>query len=59
MVVAALVPLVWLHFLHNAEGGQIFLYVSAILGYMVAPLSFIFLMAMLWMRVNEQVHITR
>ena len=57
-MLAVCFSLAWIPVIHNAEGGQIFKYITTMVGYIGAPLNIAFLLAMLWTRANESARIS-
>ena len=55
MLVVIGVSVAWIPVLQNAEGGQMLKYITAVFGYLGAPLSATFLVAMFWPWATEQV----
>ena len=49
------ISVVWIPIMAQAEGGQIFRYMTTVVGYITAPTCCIFVMAMFWGRINEKV----
>ena len=55
----SVLSVVWIPIMSVAEGGQIYRYATTVVGYFGAPSGIMFLMAILWGRVNEQVGSTK
>uniref|UniRef100_A0A672KEQ0 Solute carrier family 5 member 9 n=1 Tax=Sinocyclocheilus grahami TaxID=75366 RepID=A0A672KEQ0_SINGR len=53
MVVVAL-SIVWIPVIQAANSGQLFNYIQSITSYLASPITTVFIMAILWGRVNEQ-----
>lgn len=47
------VVIAWIPVIQNAKGGEVYLYVSAVNGYLGAPTCAMFLLAMFWARTTE------
>lgn len=47
--------IVWIPIIQTANSGQLFDYIQAITSYLAPPITTVFIMAIFWGRVNEQV----
>ncbi|XP_014672409.1 PREDICTED: sodium/glucose cotransporter 4-like [Priapulus caudatus] len=48
------VSVAWLPMIQSSQGGQLFLYIQAMQGYLGTPIGALFLIAILWKRINEK-----
>lgn len=48
--------IVWIPIIQTANSGQLFDYIQAITSYLAPPITTVFIMAIFWGRVNEQVN---
>ena len=53
MVFMILVSIAWIPIIEDMQGGQIFIYINAVAAYISPPIAAIYLMAVLWKRMNE------
>ena len=51
------VSILWIPVVERFQGGQMFLYIQAISSYLAPPICALYLLAILWKRVNEFVSI--
>lgn len=51
------VSVAWIPLVKAAQGGQLFIYIQAVTGYIAPPLCSVFLLAVLVPRINEEVTI--
>jgi hypothetical protein len=49
------VSVAWIPLVKSAQGGQLFIYIQAVTGYIAPPVCSVFLLAVLIPRVNEEV----
>ena len=49
------VSIAWVPLIQSAQGGQLFIYIQAVTGYIAPPLCIVFLLAIFVPRINEQV----
>ena len=54
IVVLITVSVVWIPIIHSTPSGQLFIYIQQVAAYLAPPIAAVFLMAVLWERVNEQ-----
>lgn len=47
--------ILWIPVIQSANSGQLFDYIQSITSYLAPPITAVFLMAIFWSRVNEQV----
>lgn len=47
--------IVWIPIIQTANSGQLFDYIQAITSYLSPPITTVFIMAIFWGRINEQV----
>lgn len=59
VVVMCGVSILWIPVVERFQGGQMFLYIQAISSYLAPPICALYLLAILWKRVNEFVSIVR
>jgi hypothetical protein len=51
------ISVAWIPLVKSAQGGQLFIYIQAVTGYIAPPLCSVFLLAVLVPRINEEVTI--
>ena len=49
------VSILWIPMVKSSQGGQLFNYIQAVQGYLGTPIGAIFILAIMWKRMNEQV----
>lgn len=49
------ISVAWIPLVKSAQGGQLFIYIQAVTGYIAPPLCSVFLLAVLVPRINEEV----
>lgn len=49
------VAILWIPLVRSSQGGQLFNYIQAVQGYLGTPIGAIFILAILWKRMNETV----
>uniref|UniRef100_A0A8C4TI16 Sodium/glucose cotransporter 4-like n=1 Tax=Erpetoichthys calabaricus TaxID=27687 RepID=A0A8C4TI16_ERPCA len=55
IVLLVVVSILWIPIIQTSNSGQLFDYIQAITSYLAPPIAALFLMAVFWKRVNEQV----
>ena len=55
IIVLSGVSILWVPLVESSQGGQLFVYIQAIQGYLGTPIGALFLLAILWKRMTEQV----
>ena len=55
ILVLCVVSILWIPLVQSSAGGQLFVYIQSIQGYLGTPLGAVFLMAIFWKRMNEKV----
>ncbi|XP_064649612.1 sodium/mannose cotransporter SLC5A10-like [Lineus longissimus] len=53
IVILCMVSILWIPLVQSAHGGQLFVYIQAVQGYLGTPIGALFMMAILWKRMNE------
>ena len=49
------ISILWVPLVESSAGGQLFVYIQAVQGYLGTPIGLVFLMAILWKRMTEKV----
>ena len=49
------VAVAWIPLVKSSQGGQLFNYIQAVQGYLGTPIGALFILAILWPRMNERV----
>lgn len=55
ILVMVVLSILWIPIIQSANSGQLFDYIQAITSYLAPPITAVFIMAIFWRRVNEQV----
>lgn len=55
IVILCGISILWIPLVRSSQGGQLFIYIQAVQGYLGTPIGALFLMAIIWKRMNEQV----
>lgn len=50
-----LVSILWIPVVQQMQGGQLYIYIQAISAYLAPPIAAVYIMAVFWKRMNEQV----
>ncbi|RWS08778.1 Sodium/myo-inositol cotransporter-like protein [Dinothrombium tinctorium] len=53
VVVMVLISILWIPVIEEMQGGQIFIYIQAISAYLAPPIATVFVLAVMWTRMNE------
>ncbi|XP_074655538.1 sodium/glucose cotransporter 4-like [Tubulanus polymorphus] len=53
IVVLCVVSILWIPLVQSSQGGQLFIYIQAIQGYLGTPVGALFFTALIWKRMNE------
>lgn len=49
------ISILWIPIIQASQGGRLFDYIQAVTSYLAPPICAVFLMAIIWERVNEKV----
>jgi len=55
IVILCGVSILWIPLVQSSAGGQLFIYIQSIQGYLGTPIGLLFTMAIFWRPMNEQV----
>lgn len=58
ILVLMCISLVWIPVIQTANSGQLFDYIQSVTSFLAPPITAVFVMAVFWPRVNEQVYHT-
>ena len=58
MLLLCVVAIFWIPLVKSSQGGQLFNYIQAVQGYLGTPIGALFVLAVLWRRMNERVSIS-
>lgn len=55
VIILCIVAILWVPLVQSSAGGQLFVYIQAVQGYLGTPIGALFLLAIFWKRMNEKV----
>ena len=55
IIVLCVLSILWIPLVKSSQSGQLFVYIQAVQGYLGTPIGAVFLLAILWGRMNEYV----
>ena len=50
-----LISIGWIPIIQNLQGGQLFIYIQSVSAYLAPPIAAVYILAVLWKRMNEAV----
>ncbi|KAG8158699.1 hypothetical protein JTE90_021122, partial [Oedothorax gibbosus] len=48
------VSIAWIPVIQEMQGGQLFIYIQSVSAYLAPPIAAVYILAVLWRRMNEQ-----
>lgn len=55
VLILCVVAILWIPLVKSSQGGQLFNYIQAVQGYLGTPIGALFILGVLWTRMNERV----
>lgn len=59
VLVLIVVSICWVPVIQQMQGGQLFIYIQSVSAYLAPPIAAVYLLAVLWKRMNEQVSLMK
>ncbi|XP_035219857.1 sodium/myo-inositol cotransporter 2-like isoform X1 [Stegodyphus dumicola] len=54
IILMILISIGWIPIIQNLQGGQLFIYIQSVSAYLAPPIAAVYILAVLWKRMNEQ-----
>ncbi|KFM56539.1 Sodium/myo-inositol cotransporter, partial [Stegodyphus mimosarum] len=54
IILMILISIGWIPVIQNLQGGQLFIYIQSVSAYLAPPIAAVYILAVLWKRMNEQ-----